>query len=74
MCGELFIILRLGQLDMTMGQFPQHHYGFFNYNLLPHFNNNFTNHHHNLTTDTNNTQDNFYHNFLPRFNFNFLTK
>ena len=46
----------------------------FDHNLLPHFNNNFTNHHHNLTTDTNNTQDNFYHNFLPRFNFNFLTK
>ena len=74
MYEEHFIILRLGQLDMTHGTISTTSLRLFDHNLLPHFNNNFTNHHHNLTTDTNNTQDNFYHSFLPRFNFNFLTK
>ena len=59
---------------MTMGQFPQHHYGFFDHNLLPHFNHNYTTDHHNFTTDTHNIQVNFHHNYLTRFYFNPLTK
>ena len=59
---------------MTMGQFPQHHYGFFDHNLLPHFNNNFTTDHHNLTTNANNSQADFYHIFFAHFNFNSPTK
>ena len=71
---EHFIILRLGQLDMTYGTIYTTSLRLFDHSLLPHLNSNFTNDHHNLTTDTNNIQVNFYHNFFPRFNLNFLTK